>query len=65
VEQQQFYEMVEATLQARAVNRGPTWGKLSEHTDELRELINRSKEPLKPKTAFLVINSKYRAGGQL
>ena len=62
VERQQFYEMVEATLQARAVNHGPTWGKLSEHTDELRELINRGKEPLKPKTAFLVINSKYELG---
>jgi transposase len=62
VEQQQFYQMVGATLRARAVNHGPSWGKLSEHTDELRELINRSKEPLKPKTAFLVINSKYELG---
>jgi hypothetical protein len=62
VEQQQFYEMVEASLRARAVHRSPTWGKLNEHSDELRELINRGKDPLKPKTAFLVINSKYELG---
>ena len=62
VEQQRFYELVGATLPARAVRRGPTWERLCHHADELRELINRGKEPLKPKTAFLVINSKYELG---
>jgi len=59
VEQQRFYEMVQATLPSRAVRRGPMWRRLTEHAEELRELITRSKEPLKPKTAFLVIKSKY------
>jgi len=59
VEQQRFYEMVGTTLPARAVQHGPSWEQLRQHTDELRELINRSKESLKPKTAFLVIKSKY------
>jgi len=59
VEQERFYELVGATLPAPAVQHGPSWEKLNEHTAELRELINRSKEPLKPKTAFLVIKSRY------
>jgi hypothetical protein len=59
VEQQRFYQIVEGTLPARAVQRGATWGRLNEHAEELRELINRAKEPLKPKTAFLVVKSKY------
>jgi hypothetical protein len=59
VEQQQFYQMVEAALPARAVWHGPTWEQLSKHADELRELITRGKEPLKPKTAFLVVKSRY------
>ena len=59
VEQQRFYQIVEGTLAARAVQRGATWGRLNEHAEELRELINRAKEPLKPKTAFLVVKSKY------
>jgi len=50
---------VGATLPTRVVRRGPTWEQLCQHADELRELINRSTEPLKPKAAFLVINSKY------
>jgi transposase len=62
VEQQRFFELVGATLAARVVRRGPSWEQLCRHTDELRELINRTKEPLKPKTAFLVINSKYELG---
>jgi transposase len=62
VEEQRFYEVVGATLPARVVQPGPTWEQLCQHADELRELINRSKEPLKPKTAFLVINSKYELG---
>lgn len=59
VEQQYFYELVQVTLPTRAVRRGPSWGRLDEHAEELRELIHRGKEPLKPKTAFLVIKSKY------
>jgi transposase len=62
VEQQRFYELVGATLPARVLRRGPTWEQLCQHADELRELINRGTEPLKPKTAFLVINSKYELG---
>jgi hypothetical protein len=59
VEQQRFYEVVGATLPARVMRHGPTWEQLRQHANELRELINRSKEPLKPKTPFLVIKSKY------
>ncbi len=62
VEQQLFYEVVGATLSARVVRHGPTWEQLCQYADELRELINRGKEPLKPKTAFLVINGKYELG---
>ncbi len=59
LERQRFFEVVETTLPARVVRHGATWGQLRQHADELRELINRNKEPLKPKTAFLVIKSKY------
>jgi transposase len=62
VEQQRFYELADGMLPARVRQRGPTWGRLGEHAEELRQLINRTQEPLKPKTAFLVVKSKYELG---
>ena len=33
------------------------------HREELRKLINRTKDPLKPKSAYLVVKAKYGLGG--
>ena len=62
VERQRFYELVQATLPTRTATRGPSWERLGEHAEELRQLIQRDKEPLKPKTAFLVVKAKYELG---
>lgn len=59
VERERFNLLAETLLPARARQRGSGWGLLAEHEEELRQLINRAVEPLKPKTAFLVVNSKY------
>ncbi len=44
-----------------AGNERPAPGsyQLLPHVDELRELINRAREARKPKTAFLVVRTKY------
>ncbi len=62
VEQQQFFEMAGEMLPGRRRQHGGGWGRLGEHAEELRQLINRGEEPLKPKTAFLVVNTKYELG---
>jgi hypothetical protein len=58
MDDQQFYEVVQKLLPTRSQRPSPGSEQLL-HVDELRELINRSKEALKPKTAFLVVRTKY------
>jgi transposase len=59
VEQQHFYRLAKKLLPVQN-NRGkPVREHLLPYRDELREMINRRKEPLKPKTAFLVVKKKY------
>ena len=59
MENQQFYEVVQKLLPTRNERPAPGSDQLLPHVDELRELINRAKEALKPKTAFLVVRTKY------
>jgi transposase len=58
--QQQFYLRVEKLLPGRSDRPAPGRVQLARHREEIRELINREKEPLKPKTAFLVVEKKYQ-----
>jgi transposase len=59
VDPQRFYEMVESLLPVRTQRPSPGSEQLRRHTEELRELINRTKEPLKPKSAFEVVKTKH------
>jgi len=59
VDEQGFYRAVENLLPARSERPTPGSEQLLPHVEELRELINRAKEALKPKTAFLVVRTKY------
>ena len=59
MDDQQFYQVVQNLLPARNERPAPGSEQLLPHVDELRELINRSQEALKPKTAFLVVRTKY------
>ncbi len=59
MDDQQFYEVVQKLLPTRNERPAPGSDQLLPHVDELRELINRAKEALKPKTAFLVVRTKY------
>ena len=59
MDDQQFYQVVQNLLPTRNERPAPGSEQLLPHVDELRELINRSKEALKPKTAFLVVRTKY------
>jgi len=60
VDPQRFYGMVESLLPAHTERPSPGSEQLLPHKEELRELINRKKEPLKPKTAFTVVKTKYK-----
>ena len=60
--QQQFHEILEGSLAVRAERCSPARQQLGGYEEELRQLINREKEPLKPKTAFLVVKTKYELG---
>jgi len=60
VERQRFYGIVESLLPARTQRPSPGGEQLLRYKEELRELINRNREPLKPKTAFTVVKSKYK-----
>jgi hypothetical protein len=59
-ERQRFYGIVERLLPARTERPSPGCEQLLRHKEELRDLINREKEPLKPKTAFKVVKTKYK-----
>ena len=59
VDEQDFYRLVEGLLPAHTDRPAPGSEQLFGHRDEIRDLINREKEPLKPKTAFLVVSRKY------
>ena len=59
MDDQRFYQVVENLLPTRNERAAPGSEQLLPHVDELRELINRTKEALKPKTAFLVVRTKY------
>jgi len=58
--EQAFYQVVQGLLSGRNERPAPGSEQLLAHAEELRELINREKEALKPKTAFLVVRSKYQ-----
>jgi len=60
VGRQRFYGIVESLLPAHTHRPSPGCEQLLRHKDELRDLINRKKEPLKPKTAFKVVRTKYK-----
>ena len=54
MDDQHFYQIVQNLLPTRNERPAPGSEQLLPHVDELRELINRSKEALKPKTALIV-----------
>lgn len=60
--QQRFHEILEGSLPVHAERCSPARQQLGGYQEELRQLINREKEPLKPKTAFLVVKAKYELG---
>ena len=59
VSREQFYAKVKSLLPQRQEKDSPAREQLSKHEEELRQLITDNQEPLKPKTAFLVIREKY------
>jgi len=59
MDEQRFYGVVEKLLPTRNERPAPGSDQLLPHVEELRELINRGKEALKPKTAFHVVRTKY------
>ena len=59
VSKERFNEIAGTLLVERPARASPVRDRLGEHAEEFRELINRDKEPLKPKTAYLVIVGKY------
>ena len=63
VQRQQFYELVTPLLASNTRWAAPATEQWLRHRQELRELINRAKDPLKPKTAYLVLKAKYSLDG--
>jgi transposase len=59
VDEQQFYAKVSPLLAAKTRRQGRAEGELLRHEEEVRQLICRGEEPLKPKTAFVVVKTKY------
>jgi transposase len=59
VSKERFNEIADTLLIESPARASPVRDRLGEHAEELRELINRDKEPLKPKSAYLVIVGKY------
>ena len=58
VERQRFYEMVTPLLAGSTRRPAPAADQWLRHREELRELINRKKDPLKPKSAGLLTRSR-------
>ena len=63
VDRQRFYEMVTPLLAGNTRRPAPATEQWRCHCEELRELINRAKDPLKPKSAYLVVKAKYGLDG--
>ncbi len=59
VSKERFNELAGRLLTPKSTRRSPVRDRLHEHAEEIRQLINREKEPLKPKTAYVVIATKY------
>ena len=59
LERQQFHQLVEALVPGQTDRPSPATEQLVPYEAELRELINRSEEPLKPKSAFIVMCRKH------
>lgn len=59
VERQHFHRLVEELVPKQTDRPSPAAEQLVPYEAELRELINRKEEPLKPKSAFLVVSRKY------
>jgi transposase len=60
IEQQQFFQKVKKLLPGKNDRGAPVRGELLLYKDELREMINRKEDPLKPKSAFLVVKQKHK-----
>ena len=59
IEQQLFFQKVKKLLPVKN-NRGtPGQEALRPYENELRKMVNRKEDPLKPKSAFLVVKKKY------
>lgn len=52
-----------ARLLPKTDRKRPVADEFLKHIDEIKELINRKEEPVLPKTAFLIIQSKYSISG--
>ena len=63
VERQRFYDLVTPLLAGNTRRAAPATEQWLRHRQELRELINRAKDPLKPKTAYAVLKAKYDLDG--
>ena len=59
VELQRFHRLVEELIPKQTDRPSPAAAQLEPYEEELRTLINRREEPLKPKSAFLVVRRKY------
>ena len=59
VDREEFYRRTSSLLPEKQEKDRPAREQLSKHEGELRQLITDAKEPLKPKTAYLVIRGKY------
>ena len=59
IEQEEFDRRIAGLLPERTERAAPIRTRLEPYRQELERLITRKDEPLKPKTAFLVIKRKY------
>ena len=63
VDRQRFYDMVTPLLAGNTRRPAPATEQWLPHREELRELIGRAKDPMTPKSAYLVVKAKYGLDG--
>jgi len=59
VDRRRFYEVVRPLLAGSTRRAAPAAEQWLRHREEPRELINRTKDPLRPKSAYLVVKARY------